>query len=793
MGAQNSSHLGERHCQYLRGRTGAFLNSFMPHYQRQLAMALLRQISRELTPQGQMGFQLLKSEKPPPAVMHEGILTHLQGNSPKWKESYCVLRGDSSLEWFGSKEEQRCGDEPQGSVALTGYTLVASWRECLYQSSTGSHSIQDPDPITEPPLGFPIYLSHPFRQPLCLCTDTVESQGSWKSILRYGIRLRGTVLQRRKSPDVEAFLDAVKSFRQEKGIYGVDNLLLGTDAEILTNLLMRDLLPKLRAQKPAMLRGMESRRKWAWRKFLDEVYVLVLKLVSSELQIFHQEKEERQKELEKKIRPEADQMLALSNQIAQRLQKMVCGPAESSLCQEVEPQLTWVMEELLGPVHQGFGMIGMVLVHRMDGLLRNVQRSRVVAVLKEEEEAGSILHREPSGIRVCSLGDMPWDLELMQPCYQKAELYWDSLQGLKERFGFRGTKNLVFSAQDLMQQVMENAVYTFQQLSEQHVSSATRRRKVICMLEKVKGRVLKKFESDSRLAQGRFVQEWLIQIFLPYLLRRLELGCRLELHKYEKYVFADYSHIITIENIYEDVVLSFLNQKVNPGMDTAAELRGLQPGEKKEGTAETCTHATLSTWNLETIHSTLQWDPDRCQDLLQNSHCEGDQEETGRRSRDSCSTHWPPELLDKDPDETERSVLLEGLTIAMDMDVFQTDLLEMGMKGKGSLTEWSHPTEFLKSPCTERELTGSGSQAGDTEDGIYSNVAVKTLPGGLGKGRTVVVEIPEGEISYLKTMIMVPLRFISSLNVLSAFDEPSHGVDVSSFAFLAPRSVLGST
>lgn len=67
-------------------------------------MALLRQISRELTPQGQMGFQLLKSEKPPPAVMHEGILTHLQGNSPKWKESYCVLRGDSSLEWFGSKE-----------------------------------------------------------------------------------------------------------------------------------------------------------------------------------------------------------------------------------------------------------------------------------------------------------------------------------------------------------------------------------------------------------------------------------------------------------------------------------------------------------------------------------------------------------------------------------------------------------------------------------------------------------------------------------------------------------------
>ncbi|XP_043851664.1 protein Niban 3 [Dromiciops gliroides] len=735
MGAQNSSHLGERQCQHLRGRTDAFLNHFMPHYRRQLAMTFLRQISSELTPQGQTGYQLLKSEKPPQTMMHEGILTQLQGHSPKWRESYYVLRGDSSLEWFGSKEEQRCGDEPQGSVALTGYTLVASWRECLYQRSTGNHSFQDPDPIIEPPLEFPIYLCHPFRQPLCFCTDTVESQDSWKSVLRYGIRCRGTVLQRRESSEAEAFLDAVKSYRQEKGIYGVDNLLLGTDAEILTNLLMRDLLPKLRAQKPAMLRGMGSRRKWAWRKFLDEVYILVLKLVSSELHNFHQEKEELQKELEKKIRPEADQMLALRNQIAQKLQTMVCGLAESFLCQEVEPQLAWVIEELLGPVRQGVGMIGTLLIHRMDGLLRNVQRSRVVAVLKEE---------------VCSLGDMPWDLELMQPCYQKAELYWDCLQGLKERFGFHGTRNLVFSAQDLMQQLMENAVYTFQQLSDQHVSSATRRRQVICLLEKVKGRVLKKFESDSKFAQKHFVQEWLVQIFLPYLLRRLEVGCKLELHKYEKYVFADYSHIITIENIYEDVVLSFLNQKVNAGMDTTAELRGFQPEEKKKVTAETCTHAMFSMWNLETIDSPPHWDPDPHHDLLEDSRREGDREETGRRSRETCFTQWPPELLDKDPDETERSVLLEGSTIAMGTDIFQTHLLEMDVKGNGSIG-WSRPTEFLRSQCPEREPARGGSQAGDIgaqlmADGIYSNVAVKTLRGGLEKGKAVVMETLEGEV-----------------------------------------------
>uniref|UniRef100_F6SVS0 Niban apoptosis regulator 3 n=1 Tax=Monodelphis domestica TaxID=13616 RepID=F6SVS0_MONDO len=731
MGALSSSHLGERQGQYLRGQTAAFLNHFMPYYRRQLAMTFLKQISTELTPQGQTGFQLLKSERPPRAVIHEGILTHLQGSSPKWRESYCVLRGNYSLEWFGSKEEQRRGDEPQESVALTGYTLVASWRECLYQRSSGNHFIQDPDPIMEPPLDFPIYLCHPFRQPLCLCTDTLESQDSWKSVLRDGIRRRGTVLQR-GSPDAEAFLEAVKSYRQEKGSYGVDHLLLGTDAEILTNLLMRDLLPRLRATKPAVLRGVGSRRKWAWRKFLDDIYILVLKLISSELQNFHQGKEESQKELEKKIRPEVDQMLALSNQIAQKLQSMVCGPAESFLCQEVEPQLVWVLEELLRPISEGVGMIGTLLIHRIDRLLRNVQRSRVIAVLKEE---------------VCSLGDVPWDLGLMQPCYQKAELYWHSLQGLKERFGFHGTRNLVFSAQDLMQQLMENAVYTFQQLSEKHVSSATRRRQVICLLEKVKGRVLKKLESDSRFARKHFIQEWLVQIFLPYLLSRLEVGCKRELHEYENYVFADYSHIITIENIYEDVVLSFLTQKVNTGMDSVAELRGFQLGEKKDGMAETCTHATLSTWDLESIPSPLQWDSDPCQDLLQDSHCEGGQEETERRNSDIFSTQWPPELLDKDPDETKRTVLSKGLTLAMDTEAFQTELLEMDLRGNGSFNEWGKPEESLKSRCPEQEPIGSNIQAGGIQaqlmaDGIYSNVAVKSLHGRQGKG----METLEGKV-----------------------------------------------
>lgn len=56
-------------------------------------------------------------------------------------------------------------------------------------------------------------------------------------------------------------------------------------------------------------------------------------------------------------------------------------------------------------------------------------------------------------MQILTLGEMPWKPEFMEPCYEKANLYKDSLQGLKERFGFHGVASLVLRAQNLMQQV----------------------------------------------------------------------------------------------------------------------------------------------------------------------------------------------------------------------------------------------------------------------------------------------------------------------------------------------------
>ncbi|XP_067416780.1 protein Niban 3 [Emydura macquarii macquarii] len=335
---------------------------------------------------------------------------------------------------------------------------------------------------------------------------------------------------------------------------------------------MEDLLPVLQSQVPPDLKGSESRKKQTWCQFLEEVYTLVLSQVSSEFLDFQSKNEKLHIELEKKIRPDLDQMLNLKDQISRKLQVVVQSPAECCCHQGVEPDLDCVMEELIRPISFGFDMVRLLFIDRIDEMIRNVQ-VLPSTILKEE---------------VLTLGEMTWKPGFMEPCYVKANLYKDSLQGLKERFGFHGVASLILSAQNLMQQLMQNSVHTFQQLSEQHLSSATNHSQITQTLEKVKARVLKfpdccadssfnwavvgfqKFDYDSSSTRKEFAQEWLVQIFFPFLLKNLEPRCKLELPKYENYVFADFSGIINVENIYEEMVLAILQQAVSKALKEAS-------------------------------------------------------------------------------------------------------------------------------------------------------------------------------------------------------------------------------
>ncbi|XP_032171153.1 protein Niban 3 [Mustela erminea] len=602
MGGRPSSPLDKRQQQHLRGQVDTLLRNFLPCYREQLAASVLQQISRELGPREPAGCQLMRSKKLPRVREHRGPLTQLGGHPPRWQPNFCVLRGDGRLEWFSHREEYENGGHPLGSTTLTGYTVLTSQREYLHlldtlcPVSSGEHTQEESDPLLEMPVNFPLFLQHPFRRHLCFSAATGEAQRAWRLALQGGIRLRGTVLQRSQAPAARAFLDAVRLYRQHQGHFGDDDVTLGSDAEVLTGVLMRKLLPALRAQTLPGLRGARRNRAWAWTELLDAVHAAVLAEASAGLRAFQPEKDELLAVLEKTIRPDVDQILRQRERLAGRLRVEVQRPLESCLHGKVDTQLSLVTQKLLSTMEAVLSAVQTLLAQGMDRLSRHLRGS----------SSGTQLRKE-----VYSFGEMPWDPELMQTCYREAERSQGRLRQLVVPFGFFGTRSLMFGAQDLAQQLMADAVATFLQLADQCLTTALDCTQAAQQLEKVRGRVLKKFQSDSGSVQRNFTRGWLLSVFLPFVLHQLEGSCTVELLEFEGDVLAVGSPALTVKGIYKDIVQGVLLQRIDgelkralgardasctpdgcseapwdqTGVDEEAEAqRGTRPGQPASGT-----------------------------------------------------------------------------------------------------------------------------------------------------------------------------------------------------------------
>ncbi|XP_027942832.1 niban-like protein 2 isoform X2 [Eumetopias jubatus] len=531
MGGRPSSPLDKQQQQHLRGQVDTLLRNFLPCYRGQLGASVLRQISSELEPREPAGCQLMRSKKLPRVREHQGPLTQFGGHPPRWQPIFCVLRGDGRLEWFSHRERE--------------YLHLL---DTLCPVSSGEHTQEESDPLLEMPVNFPLFLKHPFRRHFCFSAATGEAQQAWRLALQGGIRLRGTVLQRSQAPAARAFLDAVRLYRRHQGHFGDDDVTLGSDAEVLTGVLMRELLPALRAQTLPGLRGARRNRAWAWTELLDAVHAAVLAQASAGLRAFQPEKDELLAVLEKTLRPDMDQILRQQERLAGKLRVEVQRPLESCLRGKVDTQLSLVTQKLLSSMEAVLSAVQTLLAQGMDRLSRHLRGN----------SSGTQLRKE-----VYSFGEMPWDPKLMQTCYREVERSQGSLGQLVVPFGFFGTQSLVFGAQDLAQQLMADTVTTFLQLADQCLTTALDCTQAAQQLEKVRGRVLKKFQSDSSLARSKFIRGWLLCIFLPFVLHQLERSCKVELLEFEGDVLAVGSPALTIEDIYKDIVQGVLLQRID--------------------------------------------------------------------------------------------------------------------------------------------------------------------------------------------------------------------------------------
>ncbi|XP_004405800.1 PREDICTED: protein Niban [Odobenus rosmarus divergens] len=545
MGGSASSLLDEGKCTYIRGKTEATIKNFSPYYSRQYSVAFCNHVRSEVEQQRDLTSQFLKTKPPlePGIVLYEAELSQFADDIKKWKERYIVVKNDFAVESYENKEAYQRGATPKSRILPAGGKVLTSEDEYnllsdrFFPDPIASSEKENAQPFVVLPKEFPVYLWQPFVRHGYFCFHDAADQKKFGALLSDCIRHLNHDYMKQTTFEAQAFLEAVQFFRQEKGHYGSWEMITGDEVQILSNLVMEDLLPTLQTDLLPKMKGKKNERKRAWLGLLEEAYNLVRHQVSEGLSALKEECRALTKGLEGTIRSDMDQIMNSKNFLIGKIKAMVAQPAERSCAESVQPFLASILEELMGPVSSGFSEVRSLFEKEVDELNQNFQTTKDSAQLKEHLD---------------QLMNLPLDSMKMEPCYSKVNLLQERLQDLKSRFRFPHVDLVVQRTQNDMQELMENAVFTFEQLLSPHLQGEAS--KTAVAIEKVKLRVLKQYDYDSSTIRKRIFQEALVQITLPTVQKALASTCKPELQKYEQFIFADHTHMIHVENVYEEIL-----------------------------------------------------------------------------------------------------------------------------------------------------------------------------------------------------------------------------------------------
>ncbi|KAM5143850.1 protein Niban 1 isoform 2-T2 [Callospermophilus lateralis] len=508
MGGSASSQLDEGKCAYIRGKTEAAIKNFGPYYSRQYSVAFGNHVRSEVEQQRDLTSQFLKTKPPlePGTVLYEAELSQFAEDIRKWKDRYVVVKNDFAVESYENREAYQKGAAPKSRILPAGGKVLTSEDE--YNLLSDRHF---PDPID--------YMKQ----------TTFEAQ---------------------------AFLEAVQFFRQEKGHYGSWEMIIGDEIQILSNLVMEELLPTLQTDLLPKMKGKKNDRKRAWLGLLEEAYNLVQHQVSEGLSALKEECRALTKGLEGTVRSDMDQIVNSKNFLIGKIKALVAQPAEKSCGESVQPFLASILEELMGPVSSGFSEVRSLFEKEVDELSQSFRITKDSAQLKQHLE---------------QLMSLPLDSVKMEPCYAKVNLLPERLQELQSRFRCPHVDLVVQRTQNDMQELMQNAVFTFEQLLSPHLQGDAS--KIAAAIEKVKLRVLKQYDYDSSTIRKKIFQEALVQITLPTMQKALASTCKPELQKYEQFIFADHTNMIHVENVYEEILYQILLDEALKVIKEAAILK----------------------------------------------------------------------------------------------------------------------------------------------------------------------------------------------------------------------------
>ncbi|XP_051954701.1 protein Niban 1-like [Xyrauchen texanus] len=555
MGA-SSSLLDENTSNYIKGEVDVKFQEFAPIYRKQFSLPFLSQIQDELEQRKEEHTQLLKQREPLDAgqiLYEEHVLCF--DDSRKWKDRFVVVRASYVLECHKSYKTFMKGVPALHSLLPTGGTILTTedkYMEMVDQCCPCTNNAREDfaPPMAGMPGQFPVYLRLPYRQDSYFCFCVKENLVKFISILSDCIRHQNKDFLRKKTCEVKAFLKALQIYRQEKGQYESWDMLIGSDVRALANLLMEDFVPYLEKELLPCLKSTKADKRRVWFATVKAAYYLVQMQLMERLHALKEECKEMVKQQGVLMRSNMDQITSSRTFLEGELRAMVTEPAMKYCTEHVQPYLPAILEEVMVPISLGFTEARQLSKSMMEQLCQDFQDA------EHREEFIEALFR----MSTANLGS----------CYEKVSGLADHIQKLQQTFNY-STKRLEDSTEIDIQQLMENAEYTFELLLRKALEDPSVNFPMA--MQKAKHRVLKQFDYDSSTVRKKIFQEALISITLPSIKKHLDTSFKEELPKFQQYIFADYSNFISVENVYEDILQQILEKDVSMVVKEAANMK----------------------------------------------------------------------------------------------------------------------------------------------------------------------------------------------------------------------------
>ncbi|XP_071392703.1 protein Niban 1-like [Centroberyx affinis] len=558
MGASSSGLLDEAKVSHIKGLADSALQNFGVFYRQQYSAAHTTHLHQEVEPKKE-GRGLLLTHRPRYAaeeVLYQGSVQFScwEEQGKKCKDRYTVLRGDYTLEIHDSMEAFSRGTaaklvlRPAGGAVLT---TEEKSRALLEQTCAGilNGVKEDSSSVVPPPGAFPVYLHLPHTGHACFLFAQEEQRDRFLSALKTCIRHQNLDPWCGSSYESQAFVRALRLYRQDKGCYESWEMLLGAEEKVLASQVMEEVLPWLQSQLQSRVKGKKTERIRQWMATVQATYTLVLEQLTDGLEALKGACRQTASANQAVVRSNLDQIMASRRFLEDKLRARICDPAEKLCSDSITPYLSSILEALTECISGGIQGIQHTLHTQMD------------AALTHTHGGAEGLEKALSTLRSTSLDH----------CYKLVENLAEKLQDLKQRFRLTSTQRLVHSAHLEMEQLLDSAVYTL----ELFLQSSARRQpaQIPVNMERAKERVLKQLDHDSRVVQRRLYQEALLEITLPALTRDMDNTWKPELKQFEEYIFSDYSSFILVHNVYDDVLRDILSKEIEKVVQEAAKQR----------------------------------------------------------------------------------------------------------------------------------------------------------------------------------------------------------------------------